>query len=106
MDHQYSVSLLFPKGDANTSDDRARTAYFRAEESLALAREQLARSERTLGLMAEEVEGAQQCIGVRKLTAWKRVNQGGGVAKNWNDVPVEFFVPTFLYTVRCSKIGA
>lgn len=101
MGHQSSASLLFPKGDANTSDDRARTAYFRAEESLALAREQLARSERTLGLMAEEVEGARQCIGVRSLTARERVNRFLFFAKNWNDVPVAFFVPTFPFTVRC-----
>ncbi|CAM9204946.1 unnamed protein product, partial [Ascophyllum nodosum] len=62
-DRQPSAGASFPRGSANAGDDGARASYFTAEESLVLAREQLARSERTLELMAEEVEGARRRIG-------------------------------------------
>lgn len=54
-----------PRGNANAGGggDAARRAYFRAEEALMLAREQLTRSEETLQEMAEVVDRAKTCIG-------------------------------------------
>lgn len=52
-----------PRGNSNSGTDHGRISYFRAEEGLALAREQLMRNEERLNLMAEEVEGARRCIG-------------------------------------------
>lgn len=48
--------------DAGGIDDEVRRAYLRAEQGLALAREQLAKNAENLELMAQEVEGARQCI--------------------------------------------
>lgn len=52
-----------PRGNSNSGTDHGRLSYFRAEEGLALARDQLMRNEERLNLMAEEVEGARRCIG-------------------------------------------
>lgn len=62
--------ISFPRGTANagTSNDAARRAYFRAEEALTLAREQLVRNEETLRRMGEEVQRARAWIGESKRT--------------------------------------
>ncbi|CAM9383883.1 unnamed protein product [Pylaiella littoralis] len=65
-----SPPICLPRGTANAgaSDDSARRAYFRAEEALMLAREQLVRNEETLQRMGEEVERARECISARYNT--------------------------------------
>lgn len=52
-----------PKGGANVGVDNGRRSYFRAEEGLSLAQQQLERNAKTLSAMAAEVEGAKRCIG-------------------------------------------
>ncbi|CAM9453983.1 unnamed protein product [Scytosiphon promiscuus] len=61
----WAMPMPIPRGAVNTgaTEDEARRAYFRAEEALTLAREQLGRNEETLALMSEEVDHARACIG-------------------------------------------
>lgn len=69
------MPMPIPRGTVNTgiTDDNARRAYFRAEEALTLAREQLERNEETLMRMSQVVDQARACIGERADTGW-----GGG----------------------------
>lgn len=73
QDAPWASPTAMPRGNANAdnSDDGARRAYFRAEEALMLAREQLARSEATLQEMGEVVDRAKMCIGEGR--------RGGGI---------------------------
>lgn len=65
---QVAGSRSLPRGNANSGDDGARRSYLRAEDGLAVARDQLTRNEETLKLMAEEVEAVKQCIGQERMT--------------------------------------
>lgn len=56
-----------PRGNVNSGDDGARRSYLRAEDGLAVARDQLTCNEETLKLMAEEVEAVKQCIGQERM---------------------------------------
>lgn len=62
---EWVMPMPIPRGMVNTdnTDDGARRAYFRAEEALTLAREQLGRNEETLVRMSQEVDNARACIG-------------------------------------------
>ncbi|CAN0021674.1 unnamed protein product [Hapterophycus canaliculatus] len=62
---EWVMPMPIPRGNVNpdTTDDGARRAYFRAEEALTLAREQLGRNEETLMGMSQEVDQARACIG-------------------------------------------
>ncbi|CAM9714298.1 unnamed protein product [Choristocarpus tenellus] len=66
-----------PRGDVNASDN-IRGAYFRAEESLALAHEQLSRNRETLARMAGVVEEATRIIGRYYLSPRGTAFEGGG----------------------------
>eukprot|EP00752_Nemacystus_decipiens_P014220 g12649.t1 len=70
QDPQWASPMGVPRGNANAGggDDAARRAYFRAEEALMLARQQLTRSEETLQEMGEVVDRAKSCIGSRYNT--------------------------------------
>lgn len=65
---QVAGSRSLPRGNANSGDDGARRSYLRAEDGLAVARDQLTRNEETLKLMAEEVEAVKRCIGQKRVT--------------------------------------
>lgn len=69
LDHD--VTDFVPKGGVNATPNNGRRSYLRAEEGLALAREQLARNSETLSRMEEEIKGARRHIGELALCRGK-----------------------------------
>lgn len=65
---QGQLGLSMGSADAGGGGYEGRRAYLRAEQGLALAREQLAKNAENLALMAQELEGAKQCIRMCGLT--------------------------------------
>eukprot|EP00903_Cladosiphon_okamuranus_P007008 g6818.t1 len=74
---QWASPMGIPRGNANAanSEEAARRAYFRAEEALTLARDQLTRSEENLQEMAAVVDRARTCIGSRYNTEGSSTRQ-------------------------------